>query len=90
MRGTLECKSSPLNQAFQPFVDLNLWVRDIQQRAGPANRVPTNAKDVEMCMSYHFKGMCNTNCSPWGDHCDHTPMEDQALLGWCQQHYHPK
>jgi hypothetical protein len=89
-RGTLERKSSPLNQAFQPFVDLNLRVRDVLQRAGPTNRVPTNANGVEMCMSYHLKGMCNTNCSRQGDHRDHTPAEDQALLGWCQQHYRPE
>jgi hypothetical protein len=89
-RGTLERKSSPLNQAFQPFVDLNLRVRDVLQRAGPANRVPMNANGVEMCMSYHLKGMCNTNCSRRGDHRDHTPAEDQALLGWCQQHYRPE
>jgi hypothetical protein len=89
-RGTLERKSSPLNQAFQPFVDLNLRVRDVLQRAGPSNRVPTNSSGVEMCMSYHLKGMCNTNCSRRGDHRDHTPAEDQALLGWCQQHYRPE
>ena len=90
MRGTLERKSSPLNQAFQPFVDLNLRVRDVLQRAGSANRVPTNANGVEMCTSYHLKGMCNTNCSCWGDHRNHTPAKDQALLGWCQQHYCPE
>lgn len=62
-QGTLEHKSSPLNQAFQPFVDLNLRVQDVLQQAGPANQVPTNANGVKMCMSYHLKGMCNTNCS---------------------------
>jgi hypothetical protein len=30
-QGTLERKSSPLNQAFQPFVDLNLRVQDVLQ-----------------------------------------------------------
>jgi hypothetical protein len=89
-RGTLERKSSPLNQAFQQFVDLNLRVRDVLQRAGSTNRVPTNSNGVEMCMSYHLKGMCNTNCSRRGDHRDHTPAEDQALLGWCQQYYRPE
>jgi hypothetical protein len=69
---------------------MNLRVRDVLQRAGSTNRVPNNSNGVEMCMSYHLKGMCNTNCSRRGDHRDHTPAEDQALLGWCQQHYRPE
>jgi hypothetical protein len=69
---------------------MNLRVRDVLQWAGLMNRMSNNSNGVEMCMSYHLKGMCNTNCLHWGDHHNHTPAEDQALLGWCQQHYCPK
>ena len=89
-RGSLERKTSPLNQVFQPFVDLALRIRDVLRRAGPTNRVPNNASGTEMCLSYHIKGMCNTNCARRGDHRDHTPDEDQALHGWCQRHYTPE
>ena len=89
-RGTLECKTSPLNPVFQPFINLALRVRDVLCRAGPANRVPNNAGGTEMCLSYHIKGMCNTSCAHRADHRDHTPDEDNALLQWCQQHYTPE
>ena len=86
-RGTLERKSSPMNQIFQPFADMSLRIRDVLQRAGTTNRVPPNATGTEMCLSYHIKGMCNTNCARRGDHRDHAPDEDQTLQQWCQQHY---
>lgn len=86
-RGTLERKSAPRNQVFQPFVDLPVRVKDVLERAGAQNRPPENATGVEMCLSYHIKGMCNTACRRRGDHRDHTPAEDESLLGWCRQHY---
>ena len=89
-RGALERKSSPLNQAFQPFVALALRVRDVLRRAGPSNRVPNNAAGTEMCLSCHIKGMCNANCARRADHRDHTPDEDNALLQWCQLHCTPE
>jgi len=42
-RGTLERKTSPVNQSFQPYLDMQLRVRDVLQRAGPQNPVPTNS-----------------------------------------------
>jgi hypothetical protein len=42
-RGTIVRKAVPINQAFQKFVDMNLRVRDVLQRAGPTNRVPNNS-----------------------------------------------
>jgi hypothetical protein len=38
-RGTIIRKSQPINPSFQKFVDMNLRVRDVIARAGPANRV---------------------------------------------------
>jgi hypothetical protein len=52
-RGTIVRKTVPINQAFQKFVDMNLRVRDVLQRAGPTNRVPNNNNGTEMCL-LHF------------------------------------
>jgi hypothetical protein len=86
-RGTIVRKAMPINPAFQKFVDMNLRVRDVLQKAGPNNRVPNNNGGVEMCLSYHLKGVCNSNCSRHGDHREHQPSEDQAIIRWCDTHY---
>jgi hypothetical protein len=88
-RGAVERKATPINPKFQKFVDMNLRVRDVLQRAGTTNRVPNNNTGVEMCLSYHMKGNCNVNCSRKGDHKEHTPAEDQAILRWCESYYKP-
>jgi hypothetical protein len=88
-RGSVQRKPTPINPSFQRFVDMNLRVRDVLVRAGKDHRVPTNSVGVEMCLSYHLKGMCNTICARNGDHKDHTAAEDQALLRWCDTHYKP-
>jgi hypothetical protein len=89
-RGTIVRKAKPINPALQKFVDMNLRVRDVLQRAGPAHRVPNNNDKVEMCLSYHLKGVCNSNCSRQHDHKEHQPAEDQALIRWCELHYKPE
>jgi hypothetical protein len=86
-RGTIVRKISEINRAFKRFVDKNLRVRDVLQRAGPTNRIPTNAEGIEMCLSYHLKGVCNTNCSRNGDHKDHSTEEDAKIVRWCDTHY---
>jgi hypothetical protein len=88
-RGAEERKATPINPKFQRFVDMNLRVRDVLQRAGTTNRVPSNSAGVEMCLSYHMKDNCNVNCARKGDHKEHTPAEDQAILRWCESHYKP-
>jgi hypothetical protein len=88
-RGSVQRKPTPINPSFQRFVDMNLRVRDVMVRAGKDNRVPTNSNGVEICLSYHLKGMCNTNCARSGDHKEHSAAEDQAILRWCEAHYRP-
>jgi hypothetical protein len=80
-------KTSEINPSFKRFVDKNLRVRDVLQRAGPTNRIPTNAEGIEMCLSYHLKGVCNTNCARNGDHKDHSTDEDAKIVRWCDTHY---
>jgi hypothetical protein len=80
-------KATPINPAFKKFVDMSLRVRDVIKRAGTSNRVPNNNTGIEMCLAYHLKGVCNSNCARHQDHREHQPSEDQAILRWCEQHY---
>jgi hypothetical protein len=89
-RGTIVRKLAPINPVFQKFVNMNLRVRDVLQRAGPTNRVPTNNDGTQMCLSYHMKGVCNSNCSRHQDHKEHQPAEDQAIVSWCERNYKPE
>jgi hypothetical protein len=86
-RGTIVRKITEINPSFKRFVEKNLRVRDVLQRAGPTNRIPTNAEGIEMCLSYHLKGVCNTNCSRNGDHKEHSADEDAKIVRWCDTHY---
>jgi hypothetical protein len=86
-RGSVQRKPTAINPSFQR--DMNLRVRDVLVRAGKDNRVPTNNNGVEMCLSYHVKGMCNAICARNGDHREHTATEDQAILRWCETYYKP-
>jgi hypothetical protein len=88
-RGSQERKATPVNPLFQRFIDMNLRVHDVLQCAGTTNRVPNNNAGGEMCLSYHMKGNCNVNCARKGDHKEHTPAEDQAILRWCEKFYKP-
>jgi len=89
-RGGIARRTDPINPVFQPFASLPLRTRDVLNRAGSDNRPPRNAGNTEMCLSYHVKGVCNLNCGRKEDHRIHSQDEDQALLGWCQQHYRPE
>jgi hypothetical protein len=89
-RGTIVRKTAPINPAFMKFVNMNLRVRDVLQRAGPTRRVPNNNSGIEMCLSYHMKGVCNSNCSRSLDHKEHQPTEDQAIVKWCESNYKPE
>lgn len=52
--------------------------------------VPKNDRGLDMCVSFHVVGNCNTMCSRSGDHHNldggltHTKTEDETLLEWCK------
>ncbi len=39
-----------------------------------------------MCLAWHNKGLCNTNCPCAPDHVDYTAAEYAALATWCREH----
>ena len=40
-----------------------------------------------MCISYHLKGMCNSNCGASANYIEHTDEEDQILNKWLKTNY---
>ncbi len=46
--------------------------------------VPTTAKEQPMCLSYHLRNACNSDCPRVSDHRAHTPTEDNLLLAWAK------
>jgi hypothetical protein len=42
---------------------------------------------MEMCLAWHAKGMCNANCSCKEDHVAYTEDEYEPLKQWCVQHF---
>jgi len=49
--------------------------------------LPNHPNGCPICLAYHVKGMCNTNCAHSQDHVARTPAENQALLAWCCLHW---
>jgi hypothetical protein len=53
--------------------------------------VPKNARGLDMCVTFHVLGMCNSYCNRRGDHHNlnggavHTKAEDETLLKWCEK-----
>ncbi len=47
--------------------------------------VKRNGTDVPMCISYHLRGQCFSNCSQKADHAKHTNEEDVKLMDWCKK-----
>ena len=40
-----------------------------------------------MCLAWHVKGMCNTNCPRAGDHKPYSDQDYKPLIEWCDKHY---
>lgn len=72
---------------FGTYKSLNLNHSQLRNRLTVRPpKSPYNA-DVEMCLSYHIKGVCNMRCSRACDHAPHSDNDDQKLVTWCTTHY---
>ena len=72
---------------FKRFKEKNL--RHARLLANVAVRPPICPADpnVEMCLAWHIKGMCNERCGRKADHMAHTDEQDAQLVDWCNTHY---
>lgn len=77
-------KCAPYVETFAPYRATGKRVREVVRAATAAgNPIPKADSGVDMCVSYHVKGVCNSNCGRKSDHKPHTEPETTRLLGWC-------
>jgi hypothetical protein len=75
------------NPAFERFQKDKRQLRKIRgEHPYPAN-VVINGTPRTMCLSYHLKEHCNTNCGRKSDHEVHDAATDQILLAWANKVY---
>jgi len=82
-RGTRVQNPHP-NAAFRTY--------DKAGRLGPAitkHPAPTNAKGQSMCLSYHLRNTCNSDCPRAANHCTHSAAEDNLILAWAKTAFAP-
>jgi hypothetical protein len=72
------------NSGYLPYKETGQRVREVLKKAVEKGRaLPKNAQGVDMCVSYHVKGICNSRCGRKGDHRAHSEAETKSLLAWC-------
>jgi predicted RecA/RadA family phage recombinase len=72
------------DKAYLPYKNSNKRVRDVIKAADErGHAVPRNSHGKDMCVSYHVKGVCNSNCGRKADHRAHDAAESKTLLAWC-------
>ena len=75
------------NTVFEPYRALRIRHPPLLRRLTVRPPASPHNPAIEMCLSFHIKGMCNTGCSRADDHAAHTPEQDQSLVTWCDEHY---
>jgi hypothetical protein len=79
-------KCVPYLEVYAPYRATGQRVRLVIQSAAKAGHsLPVNDKNVNMCISYHVKGVCNTNCGRSSDHSPHSQDETNRLVDWCKE-----
>jgi hypothetical protein len=77
------CK--PYLEAYQTFRASGKRVREVMKTAHrDGHTFPQNNNGVDMCVSYHVKGVCNSNCGRSADHNPHGDDETARLVAWCE------
>jgi hypothetical protein len=84
-RSTLE-QNMNFDDAFLPYRESGKRVRDVIKGAlERGHTTPKNANGVPMCISFHVKGVCNSNCGRKADHKAHVAADKTKLLAWCSE-----
>jgi hypothetical protein len=77
-------KCVPYLEVFAPYRATGKRVREVIKTAIAAgNKLPKNNNNLDMCVSYYVKGVCNTNCGQNADHTPHSDDETARFVTWC-------
>lgn len=73
------------NAALKVFAGIAAKTK-LNEKYEEHGKVPTssrNGRNVPMCVAYHVRGTCYSNCPRKSDHTVHTAAEDKLLHDWC-------
>jgi hypothetical protein len=83
--------SSFNTQLFQQYRTSAVRCADLRRKVaeGALPALPNSKvnNQVQLCLAWHTKGQCNTNCPRVSDHVAYTAQEYQGLVTWCTSHY---
>ena len=75
------------NSIFQPYLDTCKSLKD-KIVEGTLPPLPSSKGfSGNMCLAYHTKGTCMSNCHCVLDHVLYTTADYQPLLTWCVSHF---
>jgi hypothetical protein len=78
-------KCDPYLEVYAPFRATSKQVREITKSAAQAgHKLSKNNRHSNMCISFHVKGVCNTNCGCNSDHVPHNAEETTCLVIWSE------
>jgi hypothetical protein len=75
---------------FLPFKEMNVSCKSLRDKinTGLLPALPTSKKyGGPMCLAYHTKGLCMTNCRCSQDHVSYTAEEYATLKTWCDTNF---
>ena len=75
---------------FGTYRHSSIKTRNIRRRIAdgelPALPASKNDSSKPVCLAWHTKGQCNTNCPLVSDHVAYSAEEYAALAAWCREH----
>ena len=89
---SVRVNNTEFNSMFQPFHDMRkVTCRVLKTRIAngklpplPPSKVNSN---MHMCLPWHTRAQCMTNCNSAVDHVSYTLEEYAPLLTWCTEHF---
>lgn len=78
----INATKNPLFEALKDQLSRGKINTAIKQH-GPPPTITHNGVPIQMCASYHLRGVCWSSCPRAADHVAHSASDDEALLSWC-------
>ena len=89
---SVRVNNTEFNSMFQPYHDMRtVTCRMLKTRIANGEIPPLPVSkvnpSVKMCLPWHTRAQCMTNCNSAADHVAYTSEEYAPLLSWCTEHF---
>ena len=89
---SVRVNNTEFNSMFQPYHDMRtVTCRMLKTKIANGEIPPLPASkvnaSVHMCLPWHTRAQCMTNCNSAVDHVSYTSEEYAPLLSWCTEHF---